>query len=286
MGVFLAFIAMIAWGVADFLVQKCTRKLGSTATLFYIACFGVAALSPFIVAEIPNIILFEFPFWLLMGASSALLFASLLDFESLRRGKMTVVEPVYALEVPITIALASLVLSEQLTLMQGGLVAVLIVSVLFVSLESLRVLKKFRFEKGVILALAATVGMACANFLFGVGARQTSPLLINWFSSAVIASIMGVYLIRNNQLKNIKRQLRKSPKLILSVGAIDTLAWIAYTTSAIQIPIGIATAISESYIAVAAILGFVINRELLATHQKIGLACAVISAVILAGTSV
>ena len=48
-----------------------------------------------------------------------------------------------------------------------------------------------------------------------------------------------------------------------------------------MIPIAIAVAISESYIALAALLGMLINREILMKHQKAGLIAALASAVLL-----
>ena len=68
----------------------------------------------------------------------------------------------------------------------------------------------------------------------------------------------------------------------MGVGLIDNGAWLAYSYSTLYIPITIATSISESYIALAALLGLVFNGEKLRRHQFIGLFLAIISAVILA----
>jgi drug/metabolite transporter (DMT)-like permease len=45
------------------------------------------------------------------------------------------------------------------------------------------------------------------------------------------------------------------------------IAWISYSLSTVYIPIGIATSISESYIAFASLLGIIINKEKLKKHQ-------------------
>lgn len=48
-------------------------------------------------------------------------------------------------------------------------------------------------------------------------------------------------------------------------------------------PIGVAVALSESYIIVAVLLGLAVNKEKFDVHQKLGLVVAVLSAIVLAG---
>ncbi len=63
---------------------------------------------------------------------------------------------------------------------------------------------------------------------------------------------------------------------------MDNLAWIMYAYSMVLIPIAIATGITESYIALTAMLGIVINKEKLRPHQWVGLALCIVSAIALA----
>lgn len=281
MGILWAFLAMISWGVGDFLIQRSARKFGDGIALFFITAAAAVGLFPFILFQLPALASLDYRFWLLMTGSVVMLFAALLDFEALRRGKISVIEPIYALEVPVTVALGSFFLSEWLTFTQGFFIALLIIGIIFVSLQSLHALRKFRLEKGVFLAFFATLGMGSANFLFGVSARQTSPLLINWFTSTFIALVMAAHLTRTHQWKALKKDWQEQKSLIIGVSVMDNLAWIAYALSTLSMPIGIATAISESYIALAALFGIFWNHERLATHQKIGLSCAIGSAIIL-----
>lgn len=285
MGVLWAFIAMISWGVGDFLIQRSARKFGDGIALFLITAFAAVALLPFILYELPAIAALDYRFWLLMGTSLVMLFAALFDFEALRLGKISVVEPVYALEVPLTTALGSFLLSEWLTPLQGILIIALIVGIVLVSLRSLHLLRNFRLEKGVFFAFFAALGMGTANFLFGIGARQTSPLLINWFTSAMIALAMATYLTYTHQWNALRKDWQKHKRLIVGVSIVDGLAWVAYAFSTLTIPIAIATAISESYIALAALLGLIWNREKLLAHQKTGLVLAVGAAVVLGALS-
>ncbi|MFA6429187.1 MAG: DMT family transporter [Patescibacteria group bacterium] len=285
MGVIFAFLAMMAWGVGDFLIQRSTRKFGNSIALFCITAFAAVALFPWVMDDLPSLFTLDYRFWLLMGASVIMLFAALFDFEALREGKISVVEPVYALEVPIAVGLSSFLLAEWLSGTQWLLIVALVVSICLVSLKSLHILRSFRIEKGVLLAGVATLGMGTSNFLFGVGSRVTDPLMTNWFVSAFVAVVMALHLTQTGKWSVLAQRWKTQKSLMLSVSVIDNIAWIAYSYSTLTIPIGIATAISESYIAVAALLGLVWNKEKLVIHQKIALVSAIVLVIILGWTS-
>ena len=124
--------------------------------------------------------------------------------------------------------------------------------------------------------------MGTANFLFGFGGRQTDPWLINWFTSAFLALVSLIYILSKGQAGLILQDWRINKNLITQVSIYDNLAWLFFTFSILYIPIAIATGISESYIALAALLGLVFNGEKLARHQWLGLIICSIAAVILA----
>jgi len=52
-GIGLAFVAMLCWGIGDFWIQKSTRKVGDSEALFFITAFGAAVLLPFVYKDIP-----------------------------------------------------------------------------------------------------------------------------------------------------------------------------------------------------------------------------------------
>lgn len=121
-----------------------------------------------------------------------------------------------------------------------------------------------------------------AMFCWGLGARLTDPLMVNWFISFFIALPLGFYLLLSGQFGKIFSFWRGNKKLIMAVSIIDNLAWIFFTAAALYIPIAIATGISESYIALAVGLGLIINKEKIFWHQKVGLGICVAAVVILA----
>lgn len=282
MGIAFAFLALFSWGLGDFLIQRSARKFGDWVALLYITAFGSIVLFPFIYHELPGLSVDRVAALILFSAGCVITFASLLDFEGLRQGKISVVEPIYAMEVPITVALGVFVAKEYLSWVQGMLIAALLVGIFLVATKSFHHLRNIRAERGVWLAVLATIGMGVANFLFGIGGRVTSALMVNWFTSTFMAVVCILYLIATHRWGEVRHDLRHSKKLIIGMCVCDNVAWISYTAAALTIPIAIAIAVSESYIALAAMLGVVLNREKLGAHQKFGLGLAVVSVVILA----
>lgn len=287
MGILFAAIALLAWGFGDFLLQRGTRRFGDWAVLFVVTAVEAIVFLPFVHRDFLELMRpgFSSQLGVLLLASAALLAASLLNLEGLRRGKIAVIESIYALEVFVTATLGASVIGERLTFAQTALIIALVFGIVLVSLKSLTHLKQFKIERGVGYAVLGTIGMGSVNFLFGLGARETSPIFVNWFTSAIIAVVALGYLLVTKQGHAVIADIKRSPGLMLGVSVVDNIAWIAFSASALFIPIAIATGLSESYIVLAALLGFLINREKLQRHQWIGFAIAVASAIALAAVT-
>lgn len=279
-GILYALLAVVGWGVGDFLIQRSTRKVGDWEALFFITFFATVVLFPFVYKDFQ--LLSALDWLLLIGTSVVILVAALLDFEALRVGKIAVIQPVYAIEVPITIALATLVIGEHLSRMQIVLVMILLVGVFLISTKKFAHIRFTTLERGVLVALLAATGMGASNFLYGLTSRTAGPLIINWFSSAFMACATLVYLLWTARGKDIVVSWRKNKLLILSVGFFDIVAWVGYSVSTLSLPIGLVTGLTESYIVVSAVLGIYLNKERLLWHQKMGLAIAVCAALLLA----
>ncbi len=281
-GVLFAFAALIFWGFGDFLIQRSTRKFGDWETLFLITAFGTLILTPFVRNDLAQIFLSIDALKLLLFVSGMMLVTALFDFEALKRGKIAVIEPVMAIEVPIAAILAFVVLNEAITAMQAVIIAVLLVGLILVSLRAHHLTKRIWLEHGVILAIIGSIFMGASNFIVGLASRITNPLVTNWFLSMIIAVVSFLYLLWKNRIKQLFQDIKKYPKFILTMSTFDNLAWVAFAFSMTLIPIAIAVAISESYIALAALLGLLVNRERLMAHQKVGLVLSLAGALTLA----
>lgn len=287
-GIGLAFVAMLCWGIGDFLIQKSTRKIGDWETLFLITIFGTAVLLPFVYTDLPALFALESrpSLFVLVGTALVLFVAALLELEAVRRGKLSVVEPLWSLEIPAAGLLALAVLGERLDGISILFIVFLIVGLFLVSFRGKVLSHRHFLERGVLLAVLAALAMGSAAFFMGWGARLTNSLLANFFASSILALISGAYLLARGRLFQTFRDLARLRLTLLPMMVADNAAWVAYAFSMTIVPIGIATALSESYIIIAVLLGLAVNRERLEFHQKVGLIAAIAAAVTLAAMTV
>lgn len=280
-GILFALIAFVCWGFGDFLIQRSTRKFGDWETLFAISLFGFIVLTPIVYHDLSQVFHLDTTFWILMGASIVLFVAALFDFEALRLGKLSIVEPVLALEVPFSAILAFFVLRESLGIAEIAVISVIMVGIMLISFKSTRFSHKLLLEKGVLLGAAGAFFMGASNFLVGYGSRVTNPLIMNWFLSFILTIIPLSYMLLSKSTRAFFSQARSNKGFIATLCLLDNGAWVAYAFAASMTPIAIVVAISESYIGLTVLLGILINKESVHTHQKIGMALALLGVVAL-----
>ncbi|MEI7462914.1 MAG: DMT family transporter [Candidatus Taylorbacteria bacterium] len=282
-GIGLAFIAMLCWGFGDFLIQKSARKVGDIEALFFVSLFGVVVLLPFVWKSVYPLIFGSYDVLLiLLVASIVLLLAALFDFEALRVGKLSIIEPIWSFEVPMAAILAFVILGERITWVQILLIILLIIFLVLVGFKEKKFDKKFFMERGVIIAIFGAIFMGGANFFMGWGGRVTDPLMINFVTDVFITFVTFIILIINGKLTKTFRDVKHNYSVLLPMSISDEVAWIAFVFAMTLAPIAVATALSESYIIVAVLLGLFINKEKLQNHQKVGLVGAIVVALTLA----
>lgn len=282
-GIALAFVAMLSWGFGDFMIQKSARKLGDFETLFLISGFGVVLLLPFVFKNIPAVLANSGNSLIILSVASVVIFiGALLDFEALKAGKLAIVEPIWSLEIPAAAIAAYFILGERISITQIVLIISLVVCLFLVGLKNKDISKKFFLEKGVFIALFGAIVMGLANFLMGWGGRVSDPLMVCFFTNVIMTLFTGVYLVYVGKLSKTFLDIGRDFRLVIPMCIADNVAWIAFVFAMFLAPIAIATALSESYILVAVLLGLAINHERIHTHQKVGLVGAILTAVILA----
>jgi drug/metabolite transporter (DMT)-like permease len=275
-----AFAAMLCWGIGDFLIQKSTRKVGDLEALAFIGIIGTLMLLPFVLKDIHSLL--SLPNLLLLCFLGIITFvAAMFDFEALKKGKLSVIEVIIELELPITIALGFIFFKERLSLLQFVVISFIFVGIILIATKSFKHLR-LKLEKGVLIALIAAIGMGLINFLTAASSKQISPLMAVWFPWVVFSVICMFVLIKEKGLVKTMKNARKFKWLILAMGIFDTFAWVFYAHAVLQEEISIITAITESYPAVAMVLGVWINREKIRWHQWTGAAIALLCSFMLA----
>ena len=283
MGIILAIVAMLSWGIGDFLIQRFVRSIGNMETLFVITGFGTLVLLPFVWNDIP--LLFtntESSLSILIFAGIILCISALLQFEALRKGKLAVVEPICSLEIIVSALLAYFIIGERLEPLQIVFIVFLILGLMFVSFKDTKLHARHFLEKGVLISLLAAVIMGGANFFMGVGGRLTDAFMINFIASFIMAIVTGTYILFRKKHRTLLKDIRSHSKMLITMSIFDNLAWIAFVAAMALAPIGIVVALTESYILIVVLLGLIVNKERLHPHQKFGLLLALGSAIFLA----
>lgn len=281
LGIIFALIALVSWGFADFFIQKTTRVVGSWKALFFIGIVSLVGLFPFVKSDLASLSVTNLLLLGLLGL--VVVSAALFDFEALRQGKIAIVEPIIGMELPITVALSMVLAGESLTLLQVFLISVVFVGIILsiTAHHTHWFYHKRIFERGAILAGVGAIGMALTNFLVGVSSQDISPLVTIWFAHSFLAVICGAYIFSKGEFFSLVSDFRKNPKPIIAQSILDNVAWLSFATATTYIPIAIATTISESYIALAVLLGLFVSREKLKKHQLAGVALATIGVITL-----
>jgi drug/metabolite transporter (DMT)-like permease len=272
---------MLFWTVGDFSIQRGTRRYGNVGTLFLIGIVGMIGLFPFVQNELITVVHSSklLSFFILLAVLT--LVAALLLFEGLKRGKLAVIEPVFGLELPFTVFFSIVIGREHLATNIYAIIALLFVGLFFVSAKDLRSLRLNHIvvEGGVFFAAFGSVLMGLMNFMTGVGSQNTSALFAIWAVHSSLAVMCFIYMLVRGQIPALIEHIRKNPKTAIGLSFFDNGAWIFYCYSMVLIPISIATALSESYIVLAAFLGVFVNKEKLNSHQVVGIVISVVCAI-------
>jgi drug/metabolite transporter (DMT)-like permease len=280
LGIAYALIALIGWGLGDFFAQRSTRIAGVHETLFAIRIFVVAGLLPFVWHEMP---LLSIENIIDIGALSLVsqVYAATI-YTAFKRGKISVVESVVGLELPLTVALSVLIGGERLS--GAGLILFVCVTagILFAVTRTFDPGRKSIFEKGAFLALIAAVLAAIANFGVGTYAIHVGPLVTLWLLHVFLLAMSVALALYKGKLNAFVVSFPRHLSAYVPAAVFDTMGSLGFVLAVPLITISLTTTISESYLALAALLGVVVNGERLRRHQYVGSAVAIGSVIIFA----
>ncbi len=282
-GILAALGALFSWTFGDFLIQRVVRRIGVPTVLAFVGVGASIILFPFVAHSFGSLSGHVTSIVLLSLASGAMVVASVADFTALKVGKLAIVEPILGLELPVTIALSIAFAGESPTLSQAFLMLSVFLGITLAITEHHTHLHYHKriFEKGALIAALGAVVMGLTNFLVGYASGSIEPLLVIWCISTAVGIIFLLVLIFNPHLRARGSVIRTNIRLIIMMTLIDNAAWIFFAVATALIPIAIATTISESYIALAVLLGVFVNKEKIKRHQALGIAIAVISTILI-----
>jgi len=270
-GILFALGALVGWGFGDFSIQRTTRAIGRVRALFYIGITGTIVLLPFVWDEIPTA-LSDVAHWpLMLFLSLLILITALLNFKALKLGKLSVIMPIEGIELLVALTLTQTIGHERYALPAYGLMVVVIIGIALISVRSFNKLKRTKWEKGVAYALAGSIGLGFCDFTVGFASRETSPLFAIWLTNAACMVGAAAIMLKRGSFAKVHSDFSRHFYVIMSQCFFDNLAWLSFAYSATLIPIGIASAVSEGYLALGALLGVAVNHERLRRHQYVGI---------------
>lgn len=278
-----ALAAMIFWGFGDFFIQKTTRKIGDVEALAYIGMFGSIALSPLIIRDFH--LLFSLPNLLLLFFLGVITFiGALFNFEALKEGKLSIIDVILELELPVAIILSIVFLKEALSIIQIIIILFIFLAIVLMATKSFSHWKT-RLEKGVIYAIIGAIGMGVIDFLTGISSQKISPLMAIWLPWIIVSLLCIIFILRREGINRFVKNGIKFKYIILAMSIFDTLAWLFYAFALSKNEISLITAITESYPAIALFLAVWLNKEKIRWYQYLGAIIALSFSFILAVTA-
>jgi drug/metabolite transporter (DMT)-like permease len=283
LGIIFALFALVSWGIGDFLIQKTSRDYGIWPSIFCVAIFGSVVLFPFVYTKIPFII-DSANIWFMFILGIGTLLAGLATFDSLKQGKIAIVEPILSFELPVTIFLAVILIHEKMSLVQILLVVLIFSGILLLSYNRKAKARHF-LEKGALLAVLAALLQAGVNFITGLSSKEIGPVETIWFVDTFVACACLFYFTVTRTWHSVIEHIHQHTYESIGVAVFDNAAWVAYSAATVIIPISLAVTISESYVIVTILLGVILSRERLVKHQWVGVVVTIISVLILSSIS-
>jgi len=266
-----AFSAMLFWGIGDFLIQKTVKKIGDLETTVAIGIIGMIGLFPFVKKDIASVFTSTHSLTPLFVSGILILLATLALLESMKRGKLSVVEVVVTLELPMTIMLGLNFFGERLMLGQWVIIGFLLFGIFLSSTDFSKIKRKHFLEKGVLLAVIAAIISASVNFMMAFNVKnEISPFLVIWFPWAVCVFVSIPFIYFREGLGLFLSNMKKFKLLVLITGLIDTFAWLFFSFAVQKSELSLIATITESYVAVAVFLGLVFNKEKITKYQAGG----------------
>ncbi|MEK7575411.1 MAG: DMT family transporter [Patescibacteria group bacterium] len=273
LGIVFSVTALLCWAVGDFSIQRGTRQFGNWGTIFIIGILGAIFIFPFVRNDLPALFSNSYQLGFMVLLSVITLFAALFLFEGLKRGKLAIIEPVFGIELPFTVAFSIIFGGEHLGAQVYFLIGIVFIGLMLAIVQETKHLHfhKTLLEKGVLYAGVGSIAMGLMNFMTGVGSQNVSPLVTIWFVHTFLAICCAVYFFVKKEWTTVIKGICNQPAFVLTLGFFDNAAWIAYASAMSIIPISIATTISESYIVLTVLLGVWVNKEKIRLHQYVGI---------------
>ncbi|WP_119462411.1 DMT family transporter [Rhodospirillaceae bacterium SYSU D60014] len=266
-------VTALSWGTADFVARFSGRAVGHQSALFGMLLVGSAVLSLWVwLAEVP---LHWAPagLWLLGAAGMTTMLATLLLYQGLARGPLSVVSPIVGSYPALVVAFAVLAGARpdavQWAAMAATLVGIIIVARSTGHFEEAGVASRGDLRKTVVIALGSAVAFAVAVSTAQLAVPIYGNLQTLWVTRVIsLLSLLVLFLAQ-----------RAAPTVPLpwwpvlaAQGLLDAGGYLALYEGSYGEGAEIAAVTASTFGAVTAVLARLILREPIRAAQWIGIA--------------
>ncbi|MCD6477641.1 MAG: DMT family transporter [Candidatus Aenigmarchaeota archaeon] len=280
LGIVFGLMAMFGWGTADFLAKKVIDKIGDFKTLLWVQTFGLLALVPFyfIFTTELKYSIEDFALFILIGLMGTL--GYLLFYRALRKGMVSVISPIQASWVVVTVVLSVLLLKEFLSLVESIAISITICGIILVSfrLNDVKNAKSSSILPGVPEDI---ISMSLWGINFVIIGFLVSQL--NWFAPIFFLRVFMVIFLFSSS-KGVKNNLlipKKVIPVVAIIGLLDVMAFIGFGLGVNSVYVSIVSPIAASFPLVTIILARIFLKEKLEMNQKIGVTGILIGLILL-----
>ena len=281
-GVLFGLLAMLGWGVSDFLAAQASREMGTVRAFFWSQVGGLAlmlAFAPWFVSGIGG---WTWTDWAWIGAAFVLLMGVYpLFYRAFSIGMLSVVSPVFASNVVITAIIGLAVFGERLTPRTSVAVVVIIVGMILASADWRAVVRARGkgFTRGLPEILGATVLVGVAAAILADLSRRLgwfTPLLI---IRAVMFAAVLLFVLFNWKRLNV---MQAGWRVAVPAGITDAIAFLAFNLGVRVAPVAAVAPLGGAFPVVTVALAFVFFHERPAPNQWLGTALVIAGIVLMA----
>jgi transporter family protein len=264
-GIILGLLAMLGWGIADYLLKKPSIALGPRQTLFFMQLISLIINIPLLFFIKPSLNFVDLGLFMIGGAVDY--FAYINFLEALRLGEISVVTPISAVYSVLTVILSVIFLHEDLTILRIVSIAIAILGIVLASTDLKRI-HKMHTLKGVPNAFFSLIGWGIYLFLVGFLEQRNGWLITYLFTSIMlfVFSFFGFLFAKN------KTSIKGNIAILTAISLLYTAAWFFENIGFSVTYVSIIAVISSLSPLITILLASIFLKEKLVANQKIGVA--------------
>ena len=276
LGIVLAFINVILWGVSDIITKASLDRESKWKVLFIGQFFG--GLLVFIIAillgDVKNLLSSEVSYLILLALLN--LVGVYAFYEAFQKKGVALTSPIIYSYVIITVILGVIFYSETVNTIQS-LAIILILGGIFIVMS--KKTERIAFDKFFMFAILSMVIWGVLYFLLKVPNLIFGAILVT-SSIKLFTSFFSIPVLVTKKIKIFKLENKVLPYMLL-IGVLDAMGFLAFNSALNFSPVSIVTAISSAAPILSVSLGVIILKESLTRKQTIGIATAILGLILI-----